>query len=47
MDKKEEKELQEKISKGISAGLIGNAFVLLALGIAVGVTKGRILKKLL
>ena len=39
-------EIEEKISKGISAGLIGNAIVLLALGIAIGVTKGKILRKL-
>ena len=43
---KEKKEIEEKIRKGISAGLIGNAIVLLALGIAIGVTKGKILRKL-
>ena len=43
---KEKKEIEEKISKGISVGLIGNAIVLLALGIAIGVTKGKILRKL-
>ena len=43
----EKKEIEEKVSKGISAGLLGNAAVLLALGIAIAVTKGRILRKLL
>ena len=41
------KEIEEKVSKGVSMGIIGNAALLLALGVAIAVTKGRILKKLL
>ena len=41
------KEIEEKVSKGVSAGILGNAAVLLVLGVAIAVTKGRILKKLL
>ncbi len=41
-----EKDLEKKVSRGVSAGLIVNAALLLVLGAAIGLTKGKILKKL-
>lgn len=47
MDNKAEKDIEKKVATGVSAGLITNGVVLLALGIAIAATKGRILRKLL
>lgn len=47
MENENEKELEKKAADGTAAGIIGNAVLLLALGIAISVTKGRILRKLL
>ncbi len=41
-----EKELENKAAKGVSAGLIANALLVLVLGIVIGATKGKIVKKL-
>lgn len=47
IEKTEKKEVEQKVSRGVSAGIIANGMLVLAIGILVGVTKGKILKKLL
>ncbi len=42
-----EKEIEKKVTTGVSVGLITNGVLLLALGVAIAVTKGRILKRFL